>query len=92
MWSQEEALLNQVTSHKFRSDSDVSEWLMSYWQIASGNFMPGSPRIGKAFYVTDTVDPIVEVIRNQSMKVICINDSDSLEHFRPRWVSKAWAS
>ena len=81
VWAQEEDLLNTVSSHKFRSDSDVSEWLMSYWQMASGNFMPGSPKIGKAFYVTGTVDPIVEIIRNQSMKVICINDDDSLEDF-----------
>ena len=83
VWQQEEALLREVSSHRFRSDSDVNQWLMNYWQLASGNFVPVSPKIGHCFDIVSDrdLDQVIQVIENQSMKVICINDTEKIENY-----------
>lgn len=78
VWKEEEDLLKKVSSHRFRSDSDVNQWVMSYWQIATGRFVPGSPKIGKAFYLSGDVSGVVDIIKNQKMKMICLNDSEKV--------------
>lgn len=83
VWEEEEALLNKVTSHRFRNDADVNQWLMSYWQIAKGEFVPLNPKVGKMFDVNRDIDRITDVIKKQSMKMICINDSEKVDDFNP---------
>lgn len=81
VWQQEEALLNQVSSHRFRNDADVNQWLMSYWQIAKGEFVPLSPKVGRLFDVSRDIDRITQAIRGKTMKMICINDSQEVQDF-----------
>ena len=78
VWKEEEDLLKTVSSHRFRNDSDVNQWVMSYWQIATGRFAPGSPKIGKAFYLSGDVSGVVDIIKGQKMKMICLNDSEKV--------------
>lgn len=78
VWKEEEDLLKKVCSHRFRDDSDVNQWLMSYWQIATGQFAPGSPKVGKVFYLGEDVSHVVDVIKNQRMKMVCLNDSEKI--------------
>lgn len=81
VWKKEEALLKKVSSHKFRSESDVNQWLMSYWQIATGRFAPGSPKVGKVFYLNnENAGSVAAFIKNQTRKMICINDSEKVEN------------
>lgn len=81
VWEQEEELLKKVSSHRFRNDSDVNQWIMSYWQIATGRFVPGSPKVGRLFDVNRDMDTIVDVIKSKRMKMICVNDSEKVENF-----------
>lgn len=81
VWQAEEGLLNKVTSHRFRSDSDVNIWLMSYWQIAKGEFYPLSPKVGRLFDVSRDAEQICNAIRGKTMKMICINDSEKISDF-----------
>ncbi len=81
VWEQEEALLNKVSSHRFRDDSDLNQYVMTYWQIATGNFAPGDPGIGKMYDVGTQIDTITDVIRNQKKKMICVNDSERIADF-----------
>lgn len=78
VWAEEEDLLKTVSSHKFRDASDVNQWVMSYWQIATGRFVPGNPKIGRPFYLSGDVSPVVDIIKNQKMKQICLNDSEKV--------------
>ena len=81
VWKQEAALLKKISSHRFRDDSDVNQYLMTYWQIASGEFEPGDPKIGRMYDVGTQIDTIADVIRNQKMKMICVNDSEAVADF-----------
>lgn len=78
VWSREKELLEETSSHKFRDDRDVNQWLMRYWQLAKGNFIPRTPKIGKMFNVANGVEDICEAIENQKYKLICINDSEKI--------------
>ena len=81
VWKQEEAVLKKVSGHRFRDDSDVNQYLMTYWQLASGNFAPGDPKIGKMYDVGTQIDAITDAIRNQRRKLICVNDSEKIDDF-----------
>ena len=78
VWQKEEDLLKTVSSHRFRDTADVNQWVMSYWQVASGRFVPGDPRIGRAFYLSGDVSGVADIIRKQKMKMICLNDSEKV--------------
>jgi Stealth protein CR4, conserved region 4 len=46
------------------------------WQLASGNFVPSSPKIGRSFNIKDKTFPAcLEAIRTSQHKLICVNDT-----------------
>ncbi|MGN1015910.1 MAG: Stealth CR1 domain-containing protein [Faecousia sp.] len=82
VWRKEQDLLRKISCHRFRDDADVNQYLMIYWQIAKGEFVPGSPKNGRMFEISfENIDRITDVIRNQRMKMICINDSEKIDDF-----------
>ncbi len=86
VWSKEEEILSETSSHKFRDRTDVNQWLMENWQFAKGSFVPRSVKFGKTFYLwEDTLartEELSQCITNQSLHVICINDGDiQPDHF-----------
>jgi hypothetical protein len=80
VWEKEYDWLDQVSSRRFRSNDDLNQWVMCYWQIASGNFYPGNPKLGKVYYVTDDVSHVAEAIRTQKWKMVCVNDSEKVKN------------
>ena len=75
VWSKEEKILSNTSRHKFRDNEDVTEWVMRYWQLNNGQFKPRrTKKFGKYFFVTDDNKKIIEEIKKQKHKVICIND------------------
>lgn len=81
VWKIEPEILDRTCSHKFRDKLDVNQWLMKEWQIAEGNFVPRTIKIGKSFMLTD-IDRVCDFIENQRGKMMCINDSNmSIEVF-----------
>ena len=89
VWAAEPELLNNTCLHKFRETTDVNQWLMKEWQIASGNFEVRSYKFGKSFYIDrDGFDAAVyasKYIGNQNGKMISVNDgpmtSDQYDNF-----------
>ena len=81
MWEAEKELLQETTSQKFRSYTDLNQWVVQWWQIASGEFCPG--KVDNALYSGETwmADLICSTIRGQSHDMICINDPDNPTDF-----------
>lgn len=77
VWEKERAQLEDTCSHKFREYSDVNQWLMEYWQIASGKFQPRIPKFSAGYGGGKGTPPSLAAddIRQQRHKIICINDS-----------------
>ena len=81
VWAKEGAKLDETCRHKFRTPGDVNQWLMQYWQFASGKFSPRSTSFAKSFEGFDKFDAACEAIAKGKYKVVCWNDSPDIENF-----------
>ena len=76
VWEAESEKLDDTCRDRFRTNDNVNQWVVLWWQIASGQFSP---------YVIDnlvdsiesnTIDYLCEAIENQSHDYICLNDPE----------------
>jgi hypothetical protein len=69
--------LKRMYLNKFRSYGDVCIWLLRYWQLASGNFIPYNIyKDGMYFNIQDdNIEEISNMIIQQKKKLICLNDT-----------------
>ena len=76
VWEAEPEKLDDTCRDRFRTSDNVNQWVVLWWQIASGQF---SPKIidNLVNSVTDeSVDELCDVIENQKHQYICLNDPD----------------
>ena len=75
VWEHEEVSLSKVRQTKFRSRYDLTQWLIRYWRICEGNFIPKT-FTGKYFGINNKTDLDVdcEAIIQKQYTEICIND------------------
>lgn len=82
IWDKEYKTLNETCLDKFRSKRNVNQWLIKYWQLASGNFCSRNPRLGKVFHLKSNIhSDLIESIINRRYKMICINDTAKTNNF-----------
>lgn len=75
VWDKEGEVLKNTCTHKFRNNEDVTEWVMRYWQLCKGEFIPRKNKtFGKYYNITNDNRDIVQEIVKQKHNVICIND------------------
>ena len=76
LWNIEGAELDDTCIRKFRYVLDYNQWLFREWQIAKGEFVPRSTRIGASMQMTgrDGCAEICSYIRKRKGRMICIND------------------
>ncbi len=86
LWDKEFEELNNTCTHRFRSRTDVNQWLVRYWQLARGNFHPIGRHVkGKVYEVYGGVaenQELFHIIENQTMPMVCINDNEDID-FEP---------
>ena len=75
LWEKETDILDTSSMHKFRTRRDVNQWLMRYWQICEGKFVPKSPSTGKMMVIKNDNSDIERVLAGKRYKEICINDN-----------------
>ena len=66
IWDREGEILERACSHRFREATDVSDRLMTFWQIAEGR---------KYTVTNDQIEPVLEEIKNRKHQILCINDA-----------------
>src|SRR5699024_9004422 len=81
VWEKEEEILKETSKSKFRSKNDVNQWLMRYWQLASGKFSPRDINDGKLFMLGNDNEDVFKAIRNHKYKMICTNDKIDIDDF-----------
>ncbi len=84
VWKHCEKDLYRTCSNKFRTYGDVCHWLVRYWQLASGYFMPYNVfQDGKLYSIReDNIGDIDDCIRHQKKKIVCLNDVESTFKFK----------
>lgn len=84
MWEKEPEVLTQACAHKFRTATDVNHFIFSYWQFASGTFMPRDLSIGRLMAQCNDETRnarIYNAIRAQRVKLLCVNDQFSGDNY-----------
>ena len=94
VWEKEYNLLDQTCSHKFRDfKTDVNQWIMREWQIASGKFEPRSIRAGKLLSIHNESEAEIAAafIKAQREPMVCINDHVEGDfHFMAKTIEEAF--
>ena len=76
LWEIETTALINTSKNRFRQITDINQYLIRYFQLLKGNFYPRKHGIGKMFVINKNFNKLVNVIKKQKYKMICINDSD----------------
>jgi len=76
MWNRYPDLMNATVHSKFRNKENISHWLIRYWRLASGEFTSSSQKKYTFIPVVDGDNSaLIDVIKNQKKKILCINDN-----------------
>ena len=75
VWEENTEVLDSTCCNKFRSSSDVNQWLFEWYQFCHGNFSPAPVSRGECIHTKDNMDKICDIIKNQKYKLFCCNDS-----------------
>lgn len=83
VWAAEPQVLEETSSHRFRGSMDVNQYLMRFWQLASGEFSP-YPKSGQYYNLqTDPIRFIQKDVQAKGYKTVCLNDGyDAISHTR----------
>lgn len=83
VWQAEPQILEKTCMSKFRTNNDVNQWLIRYWQLAEGNFKPQNIKKNTLNSDIDatTINGICNSIKSQHYDIICINDSVEITDF-----------
>lgn len=81
IWDVEQDRLDQACHNRFRSPSDLSQYLVRYWQLCTGEFYP-KKSLGRPFTVTiDNYKEAVRYIYDQKGQTICLSENFSEDEF-----------
>jgi hypothetical protein len=75
VWNKYENILDETCKNKFRTMTDVNQWVFKEWQLAKGDFYPRSLKIGRSIAAYN-IESANKCIRNQSVKMMCLNDTE----------------
>lgn len=77
VWEAEPDKLDSTCRDRFRTSDNVNQWIVLWWQIASGQFMPTVIDNLVASVTADTIDEFCFAIENQKHDYICLNDPET---------------
>lgn len=78
VWERHEEVMLRTTASRFRNITDVCPWVLRYWQLAKGNFVPlNVEKDGIYILISETsLDEIVNIIECHKKKIICLCEND----------------
>ena len=82
IWNLEPQLLHATCQNRFRSNNDVNQNIMSYYDICSGNFSPRSAEFGICYGIERDNESLYYDLRTEKHKLICINDHPYIADFQ----------
>lgn len=79
VWEYMPYRLEKMMRNKFRTPYDYNQWLMRYWQLASGNFVVQNNDYGCVFDLGTDLEAALKEIEFSNHKLICLNDTDNVK-------------
>lgn len=83
VWQAIPEQLLKTASHRFRNNTDITQYIFRYWAICKGEFEPTNVfKYGKEFFMNDdSLNELCKLIETQSCKMVCINDNKDIKDF-----------
>lgn len=82
VWEKEFDVLNRTSSDKFRKTGNVNQWLMKFWQLASGNFEVRRDSFALCYHIKEyNFQKLLNDIPSQKHNMICLNDTADTTDF-----------
>lgn len=81
VWDKYWEELDKTCHNRFRSNSDVNQWLFKYWQIVSGSFYPQWINYGITYGINET-SRIQADLTTRRKKLICLQDVEGISDIR----------
>jgi hypothetical protein len=83
VWNMIPDAMMETCGHRFRNPRDITQYIFRYWTIMKGEFEPTNIYdYSREFFVTDQNNQeLIDTIKNQKSKMICVNDSIALNDF-----------
>ena len=82
LWTKEAAVLDATCCDKFRKTGNVNQWLMKYWQLASGCFTVRRDSFALCYHVNESYfQDLLKDIPSKKHNMICINDTAQTDDF-----------
>lgn len=81
LWEKEESLLKKISKSKFRTNSEINQYLFRYWQFITGKFYPDTitnaykKRKFKNIRTVKDAEKISKDILSHNFQMYCINDA-----------------
>ena len=83
LWRSCERELMESSKHRFRTPKDLTPELFRMWQICEGNFEPYNTYSDtKMFPLVIKPKQAISAIRNQSYKLVCLNDNVHIYNYQ----------
>lgn len=74
-WNKNADICRATCLNKFRSENDITEWAIRYWQFAKNNFYPiNKNKLGTYTSLKDTSSIDYFIRRSKKYKLVCFND------------------
>lgn len=81
VWENCEPALIATMKSKFRSITDVNQWLFRYWNLCKGTFTPVNPTKRKEYVdMKQNINKLCKNLLKGKYTEICINDEDSEDY------------
>lgn len=77
VWAAEPDYLWKTSGSRIRHDTNVTQYLMRYWQLVKNEFAPNLFAGRKYFEISDElIDEIADCICGQKADIVCLNDTE----------------
>lgn len=78
VWEAFPEALEETSSHRFRSDRDVNQFLFYYWQLCTNSFVPKKKNDRSYYVISEKNMPVIKkAILGNHCKMLCLNDNDN---------------
>lgn len=85
VWEKYPDILDKTCSDRFRTTSNVNQWLFKYWQLCKGDYAVRSDKFGECFHVKESnFQRLCDTLKTQSRHMICINDTSKTLNFEEK--------
>lgn len=81
LWNLETETMTKSSLNRFRDLTDVSQFLIRYYQLCSGSFYPRHYNFGKSYALSENIENIINDINKNKYKTICLNDTINVTNF-----------